>query len=213
MGMEMRAMSSWNLLSTELSDSISLVKESSTKLASSLPDTETIRVKLGNCAKSAWENCDIDKPAVALLDKVKQDPKSGAYVVGGAALGVVALPCAAIAGLSAIGFTSGGVTAGSLAAGWMSTFGGVIPAGSLFASLQSAGALGAASGVAQIAAYAGGVTGGVAGVITRWGFADKTQNLHNDDNGENNEIRDCNSDSEAGEDEEDEEHWEAEKKL
>lgn len=43
--------------------------------------------------------------------------------------------------LAAIGFTGGGVAYGSLAAMWMSSLGNV-PAGSLFAALQSTGAIG-----------------------------------------------------------------------
>ena len=40
------------------------------------------------------------------------------------------------------GFTSTEIAAGSWAAGWMASFGGAVPAGSLFAGLQSAGAAG-----------------------------------------------------------------------
>lgn len=57
-------------------------------------------------------------------------------VIGGGtlALGYAILPL--------LGFTSTGIAAGSWAAGWMASFGGAVPAGSLFATLQSMGAAG-----------------------------------------------------------------------
>lgn len=58
-----------------------------------------------------------------------------------AAAGVVA----GSAVLPALGFTSSGIAAGSWAASWMATYAGAVPAGSLFAMLQSAGATGAFS--------------------------------------------------------------------
>ncbi|KAH3853562.1 hypothetical protein DPMN_096090 [Dreissena polymorpha] len=45
--------------------------------------------------------------------------------------------------LSLLGFTAGGIAAGSWAASWMAAFGGAVPAGSLFATLQSMAAAGA----------------------------------------------------------------------
>ena len=48
--------------------------------------------------------------------------------------------------LPALGFTSSGIAAGSWAAAWMASFpGGAAPAGSVFATLQSAGATGGTS--------------------------------------------------------------------
>jgi len=55
--------------------------------------------------------------------------------VGGYFAGAAILPL--------LGFTSSGIAAGSWAASWMASFGGAVPAGSLFASLQAAGATGA----------------------------------------------------------------------
>ena len=54
--------------------------------------------------------------------------------VGGVVLGAAVLPL--------LGFTSSGIAAGSWAAWMMSLYGGSVPAGSLFAILQSAGASG-----------------------------------------------------------------------
>ncbi|VDI00533.1 Hypothetical predicted protein, partial [Mytilus galloprovincialis] len=54
--------------------------------------------------------------------------------VGGLVLGSAILPL--------LGFTSTGIAAGSWAAWMMSLYGGTIPAGSLFAILQSTGAAG-----------------------------------------------------------------------
>ncbi|XP_052272886.1 interferon alpha-inducible protein 27-like protein 2A isoform X2 [Dreissena polymorpha] len=45
--------------------------------------------------------------------------------------------------LSLLGFTASGIAAGSWAASWMAGFGGAVPAGSLFATLQSMAAAGA----------------------------------------------------------------------
>ena len=58
-----------------------------------------------------------------------------------AAIGVGGI-CVGGGALSLLGFTSTGIAAGSWAATWMASFGGAVPAGSLFASLQSAGAAG-----------------------------------------------------------------------
>jgi hypothetical protein len=54
---------------------------------------------------------------------------------GGLIAGAAVLPL--------LGFTSGGVAAGSWAATWMASYAGAIPAGGLFALLQSIGVAGA----------------------------------------------------------------------
>lgn len=78
----------------------------------------------------------------------------------GAAVGVLALPAV----IGAVGFGTAGVVAGSVAAGWQATMGGTIAAGSLFASLQSMGALGAASAAAiGVSSATGAAIGGAAG--------------------------------------------------
>ncbi|XP_071140046.1 interferon alpha-inducible protein 27-like protein 1 [Mytilus edulis] len=58
--------------------------------------------------------------------------------VGGLVLGAAILPL--------LGFTSTGIAAGSWAAWMMSLYGGSVPAGSLFAILQSTGAAGVSWG-------------------------------------------------------------------
>ncbi|VDI50078.1 Hypothetical predicted protein [Mytilus galloprovincialis] len=60
--------------------------------------------------------------------------------------------------LPAIGFTSSGITAGSWAATWMASFAGAVPAGSLFATFQSAGMTGATAKLAT------GATGSAAAI-------------------------------------------------
>lgn len=60
--------------------------------------------------------------------------------------------------LPVLGFTSSGITAGSWAATWMASFAGSVPAGSVFATFQSAGMTGA---TAKLAA---GATGSAAAI-------------------------------------------------
>jgi hypothetical protein len=44
--------------------------------------------------------------------------------------------------LSALGFSSGGIVVGSWAAKWMASYAGLVPAGGIFANLQSIAAAG-----------------------------------------------------------------------
>jgi len=73
-------------------------------------------------------------------------------------------------GLSALGFTAAGIQAGSIAAGWMSSI-GTVQAGSLFATLQSAGVIGvglaATAGIAGIGAAFGLIGFGIFKAVTR----------------------------------------------
>ena len=84
-----------------------------------------------------------------------------------AAAGTVAAAAAPVV-LPALGFGASGVVAGSVAAAWHGTIGNVA-AGSLFASLQSAGAAGLAvktyAGIAVAAGTAGGTIGSLAGSV------------------------------------------------
>ncbi|KAG8822067.1 hypothetical protein FRC17_009661 [Serendipita sp. 399] len=72
----------------------------------------------------------------------------GHLVTGGTVGAVTAAafaPSAVLATMSAVGFTTSGIAAGSLAAAWQSAIGNVA-AGSIFAGLQSMGAVGALAG-------------------------------------------------------------------
>eukprot|EP01098_Paradermamoeba_levis_P015305 TRINITY_DN7698_c0_g2_i1.p1 TRINITY_DN7698_c0_g2~~TRINITY_DN7698_c0_g2_i1.p1 ORF type:complete len:157 (-),score=30.62 TRINITY_DN7698_c0_g2_i1:78-548(-) len=71
-------------------------------------------------------------------------------VAAGAAVGVGVVLTAPVA-IGAAGFTSAGVAVNSAAAAWMTTFGGNVVAGSVFATLQSIGAAGALSTAASTA--------------------------------------------------------------
>ncbi|XP_063437388.1 uncharacterized protein LOC134718664 [Mytilus trossulus] len=64
--------------------------------------------------------------------------------------------------LPVLGFTSSGITAGSWAATWMASFAGSVPAGSMFATFQSAGMTGA---TAKLAAGVTGSAGGICAAI------------------------------------------------
>ena len=77
----------------------------------------------------------------------------------GAGVGIVAAPLV----LGAVGFGAGGVVSGSIAAGVHSMIGNVAP-GSLFASLQSAGAAGLGLAGRTVAGLFGGIAGAAAGV-------------------------------------------------
>jgi Interferon-induced 6-16 family len=90
-------------------------------------------------------------------------------VQAGLAAGDAAAPLCAGAALTAAGFKSAGIAAGSWAAALMASYGGAVPAGSLCALLQSAGAAGlpaaatavlSALGVSAAAAAAGAATAG-----------------------------------------------------
>ncbi|KAG8177729.1 hypothetical protein JTE90_026571 [Oedothorax gibbosus] len=85
-------------------------------------------------------------------------------MVVGTVLAVVGTAAAAVVGavlfLPAAGFTTAGVASGSLAAATQSSIGSVA-AGSIFATLQSAGVLGLAAGTKAAIAAAGGAVGGL----------------------------------------------------
>ncbi|EFJ05400.1 hypothetical protein SELMODRAFT_449149 [Selaginella moellendorffii] len=75
------------------------------------------------------------------------------------AAAAVATPAVVSAGIAAAGFAGAGITAGSAAASIMSLYGGAVPAGSLFAILQSVGAAGLSTTAATVASAVGsGVT-------------------------------------------------------
>ena len=85
-----------------------------------------------------------------------------ATAVGGAAIvGTVAIAAPYVV-LPAFGFGGGGVVAGTVAAGWQATIGNVA-AGSLFATLQSAGAAGLSWGTTAAVGATASAVGAAAG--------------------------------------------------
>ncbi|KAG4068127.1 hypothetical protein HA402_001552 [Bradysia odoriphaga] len=90
--------------------------------------------------------------------KLKRAGIIGASVVGASALAVVAAPVA----IAAAGFGSAGVVAGSLAATWQATMGGYVAASSLFATLQSVGAIGLSTAATASIGIGGAAVGGAA---------------------------------------------------
>lgn len=68
-------------------------------------------------------------------------------VAGATVAGVALAPVVVPAMVTAAGFGSGGIAAGSWAAGLMSSYAGVVPAGSLCAVLQSVGTVGLSTSV------------------------------------------------------------------
>ncbi|KAJ7867080.1 hypothetical protein B0H14DRAFT_3441961 [Mycena olivaceomarginata] len=107
-----------------------------------------------NAIKSAA--VDTGKVAAAVQQRIASlDPdvqRKVAFVAGGVFVGLVAPPLV----LNVLGFTPGGVAAGSAAAGMHAGIGNVA-AGSVFASLQSAGVVGLAPGACAAAAGLGDV--------------------------------------------------------
>ncbi|KAF3903172.1 hypothetical protein ABW21_db0209469 [Orbilia brochopaga] len=100
------------------------------------------------------------------IKKVAVGTAIAGTLVGGAAL-------MAPAAIGLLGFGSAGVGAGTFAAGWQASI-GLVPAGSLFAFLQSAGAGGAALGViSQIAVGGIGTGAGAAAVSYLAGAAEE----------------------------------------
>ena len=103
----------------------------------------------------------------------------GAVVGCGATLAVVVATPVII--LPALGFGAGGVAAGSAAALAQSAIGNVA-AGGVFASLQSAGAVGALSWMTTgVATAAGTAAGASAGAVSRWRRVSPEKNCNNHD--------------------------------
>jgi len=98
----------------------------------------------------------LGKKVAAAKKDAEENPKDFGVKVAVAGLTFVALPIVGSLVLGAVGFTSGGIAAGSAAAGWHSAMGGAVQAGSLFARMQSAGAIGFGAGAAVTQ-----VTGGI----------------------------------------------------
>jgi len=96
-------------------------------------------------------------PATKIRQWAIENPKKAAALgISGLAFatpGLIAAP-----GLAIAGFGSGGVGAATMAAAWQATIGNVV-AGSLFATLTSAGAGGAGAAAVGSAVSAGGATG------------------------------------------------------
>lgn len=91
-----------------------------------------------------------------ITDLACAHPTATAVVVGAAAA-----PLIPIVVLPILGFGTGGVGAGTAAAWWMSTYGGLIKAGSTISLLQSAGVVGTAVGTKIVLAGTGGALGAV----------------------------------------------------
>lgn len=90
---------------------------------------------------------------------------------GSMTAGLIAGPLIATAAIEAAGFTSAGIAAGSWGAGFMSSYGGAVPAGSLCATLQSAGAVGLSAGASALASGAvGAAAASTAGAIEEMCF-------------------------------------------
>ena len=106
-----------------------------------------------------------------IKDKIKEYPKTAAaivFAIGGGTLAVAAAPLA----LAAAGFGSAGVAAGSAAAAWQASIGNVA-AGSFFASLQSAGAVGIAASTSAGVGAAGAAVGAGLGAAAEKIFGKK----------------------------------------
>jgi hypothetical protein len=75
--------------------------------------------------------------------------------------GAASAPSLAVAGIQGLGFQTAGIITGTPAATLMSSYGGLVPAGSACATLQSIGAAGALGVGATVAVAAAGAYVGV----------------------------------------------------
>ncbi|KAF7726673.1 hypothetical protein EC973_008547 [Apophysomyces ossiformis] len=181
-------MPSFGTFGAKIDNKIDTIKQYSAMLPFMFPRAAAYKANIEDSVKNAWEKSKLDGHAKGAWKKIKENPGTVVCVAGGTVAGAMLLPTATVAGLGALGFAKTGIVAHSIAAAWMASFHGAVPAGSLFAFLQSAGTLGTASGLAHAAAY----TGGAAGAATGFGAMrkqKKTKSLDNkkDDDAENEE--------------------------
>ncbi|CAG8751243.1 10121_t:CDS:1, partial [Ambispora leptoticha] len=111
-----------------LNNLFSQVKQKFNEIKENFPSLSEIKEKITEC----WDRTDNFVTEHDILSSLAISAAS-----------VVAAKTTFFSVLSSLGFTSNGVATGSVASSWMSTFLGSVPAESLFASLQSAGATGA----------------------------------------------------------------------
>ncbi|KAI9009363.1 hypothetical protein CLU79DRAFT_488604 [Phycomyces nitens] len=142
-------------------DALSFVASSANVAYNNLQNNEQI-----NNAATAIRNAATSKTfhdnVKEAFDRVPNGVKIGA---AGVVVGGIATPLVVMAPPLLLGFWPGGIIAGSPAAAWMATYAGAVPAGSLFAGMQSLGALGMSAPIVSTATTAGAATGAAVGAM------------------------------------------------
>jgi hypothetical protein len=97
------------------------------------------------------------------LEQRKNTTGASAAIAATAVVGGCAAPVVATGVISTLGFGTSGIVAGSWGAGFMATYAGLVPAGSLCAFLQSAGAVGLGAGPIGVLVISGAALAGLSG--------------------------------------------------